>query len=145
MKVIYQERCTGRTTDLINLCSRDRYSLIVAPNRKMCDAIFKQSKKLDKSIPQPITFKEFLECKYQGLHIDYFYFDNLDICLQQLTEVPIKAVVIEDKRIPRNNEPAIQEFLNAYEKLFFDSCEKAFLNPNPKVKVIGLQNESSEE
>lgn len=98
MKIIHNERQTGKTTELIKMCSRDRYSLIVAPNRLMCNAILKQSIELGYDIPNPITFKEFIEGKYCKAHIEKFYIDELESCLQSvLGNVTIDTVVIQKK------------------------------------------------
>ncbi len=77
MNIIFGERRSGKTTELIKQCSQDKYSLIVAPNTCMCDCIYQQSKEMGYSIPQPITFRDFLHGKFYEHAVEKFYFDEL--------------------------------------------------------------------
>lgn len=95
MKVIYDERQSGKTTKLIQECAKDRYSLIVVPNRFMCRCVFEQAKSLGYDIPFPITFREFLNGEFCEKHIENFYIDELPTCLAKLAKgVPIKTVTV---------------------------------------------------
>lgn len=93
-KMIYGDRQSGRTTELIKMCSKDRYSLIVCPNYHMCNYVFALSKKLGYKIPYPITIFEFSSGRYYGYHIQNFYFDEVESCLTTLSRgVPVKGLV----------------------------------------------------
>lgn len=95
MKVIYDKRLSGKTTKLIQECAKDGYSLIVEPNKGMCDATFGLAKQLGYEIPYPISFEAFLRGEFQGKHIDHFYIDELQMCLARLCKgVPIKTVTV---------------------------------------------------
>lgn len=100
MNVIYRRRQTGKTSELIERCSKDKYSLIVAPNKHMCAAIFKQSKELGCSIPYPITFTEFIAGRFQGKQINNFYIDELEMCLNSIS----KGIHIDTIVISKNDE-----------------------------------------
>ena len=45
-------------------------------------------------IPFPITWAEFVEKRYYGRGINSFMIDNLDLCIQQMTDVEIKTISI---------------------------------------------------
>lgn len=95
MNVVYGQRRSGKTTELIKQCSQDRYSLIVAPNKPMCDVIFQQSKEMGYNIPQPITFHAFLHGQFNGYTVEKFYFDELIMSLETVTKgVPIESIVL---------------------------------------------------
>lgn len=95
MNLIYRKRQTGKTSELIERCSKDKYSLIVAPNRNMCEAIFKQSEELGYAIPYPITFTEFVTGRFCGKYINNFYIDELEMCLNSVSKgVCIDTIVI---------------------------------------------------
>lgn len=87
---------SGKTTELIERCSKDNYSLIVCPNIVMCHNTFKMAKKLGKNIPMPITFYEFVNQKWDGAHIDNFYFDELQLSLDNYANgINIQDIVID--------------------------------------------------
>lgn len=95
-EIIISERLKGKTTALIEKCNRDRYSLIVCPNKHMCHATFKMALEINKPIPMPITFKEFATGQYCAPHIEKFYFDELQMSLASISRgVPIDTVVID--------------------------------------------------
>lgn len=94
-KIIYGDRRSGKTTELIKICSKDRYSLIVCPNRGMCESTFITARKLGYYIPVPLTIGEFVNRKYEGRNIDCIYFDDMETCLTVLSgyELPVKGIV----------------------------------------------------
>lgn len=95
-EIIISERLKGKTTALIEKCNRDRYSLIVCPNRHMCRSVFEMAREINKPVPMPITFKQFVTQQYCAEHIENFYFDELQMCLASVSRgVPIDTVVID--------------------------------------------------
>lgn len=101
--VLAKERCIGKTSDLIQKCAEDNYSLIVCPTRRMCEAVHEQAKEMNLSIPMPITFNEFVNGQFRGKHIDKFYFDELQMSLDNFAHgVPIDTVVIDAGNININ-------------------------------------------
>jgi len=94
-KIIYGDRGCGKTSELIKVCSKDRYSLIVCHNRGTCDSVFIQARKLGYYIPVPITLSEFINRRYEGRNIDGIYFDEMETCLSALSgwELPVKGIV----------------------------------------------------
>lgn len=94
--VLAKGRCIGKTSDLIRKCAEDNYSLIVCPTLRMCLAVREQAKNMDLNIPMPITFKEFINGQFYGKRIDKFYFDELQMSLDNFANgVPIDTVVID--------------------------------------------------
>lgn len=93
MKIIHGKRQSGKTAELIKRCAKDKYSLIVVPNREMCDSVFLQSKEMGCDIPKPITFDDFIHGRFYAFSVKKFYFDELAMCLKRFTKgVPIEAV-----------------------------------------------------
>lgn len=94
-KIIYGDRASGKTTELIKMCSQDNYSLIICPNRQMCDNVFRQSRELRIKIPYPITIEDFIERRYSHFSVDGLYFDETERILETLCHfrVPVKGLV----------------------------------------------------
>lgn len=100
MKVILRERHSGRTQDLILMCSqaelRGEVSYIVCSGLEEARRIFEEAKALESPIAMPITYYEFRAQQYAGRNIQNFFIDNADHFLQSLTTVRIQAVTMED-------------------------------------------------
>lgn len=93
--IIVADRCTGKTRHLIQKCSRDEYSLIVCPNRMMCNYTFKEAESMGVKIPMPITFEDFVRGKFSPRNVNKFYFDELGISLSGMAKgVPIDTAII---------------------------------------------------
>lgn len=101
MKVILRPRKTGRTEELIRLCAeaekRGETSYIVCNSHQEAYRISQLAEELKLQIGFPITTYEFLARKYSAANIKNFYFDNVDHFLQAMTNVPIRAVTLEQK------------------------------------------------
>jgi hypothetical protein len=99
MKVILRHRHTGRTQELILLCSqaeqRGEVSYIVCSAQSEAHRIYREAQALESPIAFPITYDEFRYREYAGQEIKNFYIDNADHLLQHLTTVPIRAVTME--------------------------------------------------
>lgn len=99
MKIILRHRKTGRTQELILLCSqaekRGEVSYIVCANQQEARRIFEEAETLESPISFPITYYEFRAQQYAGHNIQNFFIDNADHFLQSLTPVPIQAVTME--------------------------------------------------
>ena len=100
MKVILRDRHTGRTQDLILMCSHaekhGEISYIVCSDQQEARRIFEEAQALNLPVAFPITYYEFRAHQYAGKNIDNFYIDTADHFLQSLTTVPIRAVTMED-------------------------------------------------
>ena len=98
--LIIATRQQGKTTQLIEKCHLDKYSIIVCPNKEMCIITYNMAKEMGKPIPMPITFEEFIMHKFCETQlfsiIDNFYFDELQMSLQQISKgVSIDTVVFD--------------------------------------------------
>ena len=102
MKVILRHRHTGRTQELILLCSQaekqGEVSYIVCSSQKEARRIFTEAHSLESPIAFPITFNEFLSGQYATRNIQNLFIDNVYHFLQAMTETPIRAVTIELER-----------------------------------------------
>jgi hypothetical protein len=91
MEVYAKPRQRGKTTDLIRLAA-DEFLYIVCIDRHEVARVWAEAEKMGADIPQPITWDEFANHHYYGSGIKGFVIDNLDMCIQQMTTVPIRAV-----------------------------------------------------
>ena len=82
MKIIVQARATNKTTTLIYI-SAEKEAIIICNTHNEVVAILKQAYLLKLSIPEPMTFGEFIHSKgsMRGRSI---LFDNADILLKNL-------------------------------------------------------------
>lgn len=107
-KLILGTRRQGKTKRLIELCHENGYSIIVCPNRAMCRITFDMAQDMGKPIPMPITFEEFINRRFFERHIEKFYIDELQLCLDTIPcHIPIEAAVIDNTylTIEDINEP----------------------------------------
>lgn len=91
MKIIVRPRRAGKTYDLIKQAAEENL-YIICPNRSQVHDIADQARKMELVIPFPLTWQEFIQQQYYGKHIEGFVIDNLDICIQSMSPVEIKAV-----------------------------------------------------
>ena len=91
MEVYAKPRQRGKTTDLIRLAAEE-WLYIVSPDQNMARYTAEMAGKMGLDIPYPITWGEFASRHYHGPGIKGFVIDNLDMCIQQMTTVPIRAV-----------------------------------------------------
>lgn len=99
MRVICSGRKTSRTTQLIEMCaeaeSLGEISYIVCHNHQTAYHIAERAREMGLSIRFPLSFEEFKKGLYNEQIIKNFYIDNADYLLQNMTQVPIRAVVFE--------------------------------------------------
>ncbi len=93
MKKIISDRCTGKTYQLIQLAAKSG-DTIVSMNKDSCDNIKYEAEKLGLAIPPPITFRQFINKEHLDKEIKGFLIDDLDICLQKLTNIPINCITL---------------------------------------------------
>lgn len=112
MEKIIKERASGKTTELIKK-SAETGDYIVCYSLDQATNIQFRAKEMGLNIPFPISFREFINGEYGRNNIKGFLIDDLDCCLQQLTNVPINAITmsIEDGIA---NEPTFpsDEYIN---------------------------------
>jgi len=89
----------GKTTELIKM-SHENGGYIVCSTQQEVQRIFQLSIELECTIPFPISFDEFIHHEYHSRGIKEFYIDNVDMLIQYLSDVPIKAITLskEDQR-----------------------------------------------
>lgn len=93
MKIIYKPRRTGKTTDLIKL-SHESGGYIVCFNQIEAERVFRIAIGMNCNIPFPISFDEFITKQYHGSGIKEFYIDNIDMCIQEVSPVPVQTITI---------------------------------------------------
>lgn len=102
--MIIKKRATGKTTELIKIASQNN-STIVCVNNTRVNNVLEQSNKMGIEIKQPITWYDFIAKSNWGAdRVDNFLVDDLDACVQSMTDVPIRAVTMTEED---NNENAI--------------------------------------
>lgn len=82
MRLYIGPRATGKTAMLIRLCEESPGTVIVAPNKTSAENIEMLALELGKTIPEPITFRQFVDGRRNGTKITGFLFDDLDRALQ---------------------------------------------------------------
>jgi hypothetical protein len=96
MLVYARHRQEGKTTDLIGLAAEESLH-IVCVNRNEVMRVAAEARKMGLDIPFPLTWQEFASGLYHGRGIKGFVIDNLDLCIQQATPIPIRAVSLTDE------------------------------------------------
>jgi hypothetical protein len=91
MEVYAKPRQRGKTTDLIRLAAAE-WLYIVSPDQNAARYTAEMARKMGLDIPLPITWGEFVSRRYHGRGVKGFVIDKLDMCVQQMTTVPIRAV-----------------------------------------------------
>lgn len=94
MEIITRARQAGKTTALIELAS-EKQLYIICPDRAQVRFIADLARKLNKKIPFPLTWQEFVERRYYGQGVKGFAIDNADACLQQLSSIKIEAIITD--------------------------------------------------
>ena len=94
------ERCSGKTTRLIEKSTREGSYILVA-NKEMARCVADQAKEMGLKIPYPVTLDEYLRGnKFQGSSIrrDGLLIDDLNMVLNQLFRgIPIHEVTLTDR------------------------------------------------
>lgn len=90
MEKIIIKRGGGKTVNLIKM-SAQTGDYIICHNIHEANRIQKVARDLGYDIPLPITYHEFLNGNY-GKRISGFLIDNIEMFLQGLSDVPIKAI-----------------------------------------------------
>jgi hypothetical protein len=91
MEVYAKPRQRGKTTDLIKLAAEE-FLYIVCIDRTEVRRVADEAREMGLDIPFPLTWHEFASGLYHGHGIQGFVIDNLDLCIQQVTPAPIRAV-----------------------------------------------------
>ena len=103
MEVISLPRRGGKTTEIIKRCS-EFGGYIVTFNHQACRNIAKQAEDMKVKIPMPITFHEFINNQYHPPGVKQFHIDNLDLCIQGFSRVPVRSFSINYADVPRGTK-----------------------------------------
>ena len=98
MEVICKPRQCGKTTEIIKMCA-EYGGYIVCINKDETHRVAQQAREMGLKIPLPISADEFLKGQYHGAGVKRFYLDNVDLLLQQMTSVPIKAISLTNEEL----------------------------------------------
>lgn len=96
MKVILGKQGSGKTTELIKMAAEGRY-YIVCRNYNHARHIQQMALEMGVVILFPISYDEFLNRQYNGVHIDGFLIDDADALLQRLSPVRITAITLTNE------------------------------------------------
>lgn len=83
---------------------------------------FELAQDIEKPIPMPITFQEFIQGKWYGRFVDKIYFDELQMCLalhsqnREISDIVIDTSNMNVKRLSSKSS-------NQYEKMLASFCE----------------------
>lgn len=105
MKLIIGARRAGKTTRLIRESAEKSY-YIVCDSEREARLISEQARSLGLDIPFPLTYREFVEGRYNVRGIKGFLIDELEFLLQFLSpRVPIASVVITPSSVEHVSIP----------------------------------------
>ena len=107
MKVIARPRQGGKTTDLVRLAAAE-FLYVVCPDRQQVRHVQRVARDMGLDIPFPMTWGEFLRGDYRSKGVKGFVIDNLDLCIQGMSHVPVRAVSLtdEDAPLPAVSDPS---------------------------------------
>ena len=105
MKVYARPRQGGKTTELIRLAAEE-FLYVDSPDQAQVRYVARTARDMGLDIPFPLTWQEFTSGRYEGKGINGFVIDNLDMCIQQMTTVPVRAVSLTDADAPIPAVPA---------------------------------------
>ena len=99
MKITIGERCSGKTTRLIERSAREQLYILVSNERK-AKFIFNTAKKMGLVIPYPVTVSQYLyDIKFRGSSIrrDGLLIDDAESVLWELlSNIPIHEITLTD-------------------------------------------------
>ena len=93
MKIIYGDRHSGKTTELINMAHK-RGGYIVCLNHNEAYRIAMVAREMGLNINFPLSYSEFLLKQYNRMGIIEFYIDNVEMLIQVMSKVPIEAITL---------------------------------------------------
>jgi hypothetical protein len=99
MKVYARPRQGGKTTELVRLAAQE-FLYVVCPDRAQALHVQRVARDMGLDIPFPMTWGEFLRCDYHSKGVRGFVIDNLDLCIQGMSHVPVRAVSLTDEDAP---------------------------------------------
>lgn len=97
MKIICRPSGSGKTSELIKQCAK-KGGYIVCFNIEEADRVYEISNSMNVTIPFPITFEEFIRGQFFSSGVKMVYIDNIDLCLQTISKVPIDTITVTNNR-----------------------------------------------
>lgn len=91
----------NKTTTLIKKSAEEQL-YIVCPRSSDVIRIKKTAREMSLKIPEPLTFKEFIDGEYYTPSVKGFLFDDIDRSIQVFSRVPIVALSLSDNRVESN-------------------------------------------
>ncbi len=83
----------GKTTEMIRLAAEE-WLYIVAITEEEGHRLYRKAIEAHINIPYPITWDDFVNRRYYSKGVNGFLIDNLDMCVQSMTTVPVRAVTL---------------------------------------------------
>lgn len=93
IRIVSGARGTGRTTEMIRVAA-ESFAYIICPDYKQVAYVRDMAREMGVDIPFPLTWNQFVNGKYYGRGIRGFVIDNLDMCIQGMTSVPVLAASV---------------------------------------------------
>jgi hypothetical protein len=97
MDIIYQERQTGKTTELIKRADKNN-GIIVVNNSTQGRHLLESAETMRCQINNPITYKQFIDGEYPN-DTNCFFIDDAESIFSALTSVPINTIVINNEEL----------------------------------------------
>ena len=96
MNIIYKKRKSGKTEELIKRSSENN-GYIVCTSHSDAEYIFSRASELNYNINFPITYNVFLNKRYYGKGIKCFLMDNVDLFIEELSNVPVSDITLTNR------------------------------------------------
>jgi hypothetical protein len=106
MEIIIRPRQGGKSTEALRRAA-EHFAYIVVATQQEGQELWARAKQLQLTIPQPITWAEFIKSRYYGRGVRAFVIDNLDRCIQSEHPVPVVAVTMNDGQVANYNSPNV--------------------------------------
>lgn len=85
----------GKTHDLIEEANgKEGYNLIVCFCREEAHRVWLIIQEKEYKLPMPITFSDFVKNNYSGVNVENVFIDNIDLCIQTISHVPIGCITL---------------------------------------------------
>jgi hypothetical protein len=91
--VITASRGQGKTTELIRYAAAERLTIVTADMTLACH-VTRMAADLGLRIPGPVSWRELGHGSLLGRPVPGLAIDDLDLCIQQWTRVPVRAATL---------------------------------------------------
>ena len=93
MEIIYKEKGSGKTEELVKLSHQHNYYMVVS-SKDEANRVQNEAKRKGYNIPLPIAYYEFISGRYNGKGVEKLLIDNVDQLITYLANCPVEAITL---------------------------------------------------